>query len=58
VLLPPEDPALWARALLGLLDDGRRADALRQKGFARARAFSWERAARATRDVYREAMLA
>jgi glycosyltransferase involved in cell wall biosynthesis len=58
VLLPPEDPALWARALLGLLEDGRRADALRQKGFARARAFSWERAARATRDVYREAMLA
>ena len=38
--------------------DAERADDLRQKGFARAATFSWDRAALQTRDVYREAMLA
>jgi len=58
VLLAPEDPAVWARAITNVIADARRADALRQKGFAHARTFSWERAAQATRDVYREALLA
>jgi glycosyltransferase involved in cell wall biosynthesis len=58
VMLPPEDPTLWARAILTLLQDPGRADALRQKGFARARTFAWERTARATRDIYHEALLA
>jgi hypothetical protein len=40
------------------MSDARHADDLRQKGFARAATFSWERAALQTRDVYREALLA
>jgi len=58
LLLSPEDPAAWAQAILAVLTDARLADAMRQKGFARAATFSWERAARSTRDVYREALLA
>jgi len=58
VLLTPEDPSAWSRAMVNILANSHRADALRQKGFARAMTFSWERAALATRDVYREALLA
>jgi glycosyltransferase involved in cell wall biosynthesis len=58
VLLPPEDAALWAGAMEEVLTDRSRAATLRQTGFARARQFSWARAARATREVYREALLA
>jgi len=58
VLLPPEDPNVWAQVIFQVLDDPRSADALRQKGFARASGFSWDRAAEATREVYHEALLA
>jgi glycosyltransferase involved in cell wall biosynthesis len=58
VLLPPADPNVWAQVLRRVLEDRRYADALRQKGFARSRAFSWERTAQATREVYHEALLA
>jgi glycosyltransferase involved in cell wall biosynthesis len=58
VLLPPEDPAAWARAIVRVLGDFGRAESLRKLGFARAAMFSWQRAAVATRDVYREALLA
>lgn len=58
MLLSPEDPGAWANALYQVLSDTRLANALREKGFARARQFSWERAAHATREVYREALLA
>jgi glycosyltransferase involved in cell wall biosynthesis len=58
LLLLPEDPAAWASAILALLTDPHRANALRQRGFARAASFSWQRTALATREVYREALLA
>jgi glycosyltransferase involved in cell wall biosynthesis len=58
VLLPPENAMLWASAMQEVLTDGARAADLRQRGFARARQFSWAGAAHATRDVYREALLA
>jgi glycosyltransferase involved in cell wall biosynthesis len=58
VLLPPEDPSAWAVAMLHVLTDPGFADVLRQKGFAHTATFSWQRAALATRDVYREAILA
>jgi glycosyltransferase involved in cell wall biosynthesis len=58
VLLPPEDPAAWASALLDVLSDDGLSAELRRRGFARAQSYSWERAALATRDVYREALLA
>ncbi len=58
VLLDPHDPGPWADAMLAVLSNSQLASALRQKGFARAATFSWARAALATRDVYREALLA
>jgi glycosyltransferase involved in cell wall biosynthesis len=58
VLLKPEDPAAWARSMGEVLTNPRMADELRRRGFERARAFSWEQAARTTREVYREALLA
>jgi glycosyltransferase involved in cell wall biosynthesis len=58
VLLPPEDAEKWAEAMLRVLDDERLASELRARGFARSATFSWTRAAVATRDVYREALLA
>jgi glycosyltransferase involved in cell wall biosynthesis len=57
-LLPPEDPDAWAGAIFTLLTNLREADELRQRGFARAAAFSWHAAAAATREAYREALLA
>lgn len=56
LLLPPEDPTVWAAALRRVLADAALADDLRNRGRARAAAFSWERAARETRAVYREAL--
>ena len=58
VLLLPNDSRAWADAMLQVLTDSRPADSLRLRGFVRAKAFSWERAAQATREVYREALLA
>jgi glycosyltransferase involved in cell wall biosynthesis len=58
VLLRPEDPAAWAEALLEVLTNPRHAADLRHRGFVHARQFSWDQAARATREVYREALLA
>ncbi len=58
ILLPPEDPASWARAILHVMTEPHRAEVMRQTGFARASGFSWERAALLTREVYREALLA
>jgi glycosyltransferase involved in cell wall biosynthesis len=58
VLLPPTDPQAWADAISRLLTQPRDADVLRARGFARAASFSWDRTALATREVYREALLA
>jgi glycosyltransferase involved in cell wall biosynthesis len=58
VMLPPSDPAAWANAVVSVLASPARREELRARGFARAAAFSWKRTAEATRDVYREALLA
>jgi glycosyltransferase involved in cell wall biosynthesis len=58
MLLPPENANAWARAMLEVMTDARLAQSLRQRGLEHARGFSWERAALATREVYREALLA
>jgi glycosyltransferase involved in cell wall biosynthesis len=58
ILLPPTDPAVWADAIVRILSQPRLAADLRARGVARAAAFSWERTALATREVYREALLA
>jgi glycosyltransferase involved in cell wall biosynthesis len=43
-----------SEGLLRVLDDEGRAADLRERGLARARDFSWDRAARETRDLYEE----
>jgi glycosyltransferase involved in cell wall biosynthesis len=60
LLLPPQDPRAWADAIERVLTDSALRDRLRARGFHRLRSqsFSWERAAVATREVYREALLA
>jgi glycosyltransferase involved in cell wall biosynthesis len=58
VLLDPHEPGPWVESMLAVLTDIQLANALRQKGFERSAAFSWDRAAQATREVYREALLA
>jgi len=58
VLLKPEDPEAWAATLLDVLTTASVSTELRRRGFARAQTFSWQRAAQATREVYREALLA
>jgi glycosyltransferase involved in cell wall biosynthesis len=55
-LFDPRDTAGLARAVLELLDDDTARRALAQAGLARAAHFSWERTARATLEVYGEAM--
>jgi glycosyltransferase involved in cell wall biosynthesis len=54
VLLPPEEPELWADAICNLMESDSRAEELRRKGLARARQFTWERAARQTLEVYKK----
>lgn len=58
VLLPPEDAHMWSEALLRVLTDPARAAELSRRGAARAADFSWHKTAHATREVYREALLA
>jgi len=58
VLLNPTDPSAWAQAILAVLTNPRRTQDLRARGMRRAAQFSWQLAAEATREVYREALLA
>lgn len=53
LLVPPEDPAAIADAIVGLADDAAECARLRQAGIVRAQRFSLERMARDTVRVYR-----
>lgn len=53
LLLDPRDASAWADALALVLTDRMRTASLCAAGRARAAAFTWERTARATLDVYR-----
>ena len=53
ILVEEPTPAAFADALARLLTDPALADDLRRRGLARAAAFTWEKAARHTLDVYR-----
>ncbi|MDQ1300446.1 MAG: hypothetical protein QG637_364 [Chloroflexota bacterium] len=53
LLAPPEDVAALAAACRRLLDDTPLRANLRARGLAQARRFTWEAAARSTREVYR-----
>ncbi|HEX8188631.1 MAG TPA: glycosyltransferase family 1 protein [Pyrinomonadaceae bacterium] len=55
-LFDPRDRGQLVRALLELLDDRAARRALSEAGLSRAAQFSWHRTARATLDVYAEAL--
>ena len=55
-LFDPRDAGALARALLQLLDDDAARRTLSEAGLRRAAQFSWPRTARATLDVYAEAL--
>jgi alpha-1,3-rhamnosyl/mannosyltransferase len=52
LLVDPEDPRAVADAIGRAVTDARLAEHLRQAGRARARGYTWEATARATRAVY------
>ena len=51
LLLPPTDVAAWADALAQAATDTALRDRLRERGLARARLFTWERAAQGVEEV-------
>jgi len=55
-LFAPGDPALLARRIAEITAAPARLAAMRERGLARAAGFSWERTARTTLAVYREAL--
>jgi glycosyltransferase involved in cell wall biosynthesis len=55
MLLDPDRPDAWRAALLALLAEPARRDALARAGPARAREFTWERTARELMTIYRAA---
>ncbi|MCY4114274.1 MAG: glycosyltransferase family 1 protein [Chloroflexi bacterium] len=55
VSVSPDDADGWTTAVANVLSDPNRAASLRDAGIARARAFTWERAAEATMAVYAKA---
>jgi len=56
LLVPPLEVRAWAEALRRLLGDADLRADLQARGLARAREFSWARAARATVEVYQQVM--
>jgi glycosyltransferase involved in cell wall biosynthesis len=56
VLLPPSEPEAWADAMMDLLQNSVRREALIRRGLARARTFTWDRTAELTMGAYREAL--
>ncbi|MGD2271932.1 MAG: glycosyltransferase family 4 protein [Desulfobacterales bacterium] len=57
VLVPPADPVALANAITALLDDPGRAAALGHAGYVRVQKnFTWQKAAEATAQAYKEAI--
>jgi glycosyltransferase involved in cell wall biosynthesis len=54
VVVEGRDPAAYMDALEALSEDADRREALIDKGWARARQFTWHKTAEATAQVYRE----
>lgn len=53
VLIPADDVTAWADSIKSLLEDESRRMELRERGFERAKLFSWDRTAQETYDVYK-----
>jgi glycosyltransferase involved in cell wall biosynthesis len=57
VMVPPENPTALAKAILDLLNDPKRAEALGKAGYKRVmEQFTWKNAAEKTVEAYREAI--
>lgn len=56
ILLEPSDPARWVEAIVSLRRSPDLRERLVSRGRQRARSFTWQRTARATLGVYREAL--
>jgi alpha-1,3-rhamnosyl/mannosyltransferase len=54
-LLPTDDASAWVEAIRALRDDAQAREAMRRRGLARAAELTWERTARETIALYREA---
>ena len=57
-LLDPRDVSAWRDAIIRVVNDESLRDDLRTRGLARAATYTWQRTARLTLDVYREAVRA
>jgi len=58
LLLDPHDVSAWRDAIIRVVNDESLRDDLRARGLARAATFTWQRTARLTLEVYREAIRA
>lgn len=58
LLIPPQDVRAWVEALERVVRDASLRAALRRRGLEQAARFTWERAARRTLEIYREAYAA
>jgi len=54
LLLDPDDAALWAEAIVNVVNDAGLRARMRAAGLARAAHYTWARTARITLDVYRQ----
>jgi glycosyltransferase involved in cell wall biosynthesis len=54
LVLPDWEPESWARAISALAMDSSKLDAMRERGYARAKEFSWRRSADAHTQAYLE----
>jgi glycosyltransferase involved in cell wall biosynthesis len=55
LLLDPRDVSAWREAIIRVVNDEVLRSDLRARGLARAATFTWQRTARLTLNVYREA---
>ena len=58
LLLDPHDVSAWRDAIIRVVNDESLRSDLRARGLARAATYTWQRTARLTLDVYREAVRA
>jgi glycosyltransferase involved in cell wall biosynthesis len=56
LLIDPYEPEALAEAMRNVLTDAPLREQMRQRGFARAREFSWERSVRRVREIYQEVL--
>lgn len=56
IQVDPNDVVAWVDAIRAVLTDGARRAAMRERGIAQSKKFSWDRAARETLAVYRSVM--